>query len=97
MGTATCFFAAEATAHGLNGVAAAQMLAFDALGFGGEGTCVALHASVEQVDDTVGVPLGQIGVVCDHDDQTFAGDLADEVHDLYARRCIERPCRFICK
>ena len=68
--------------HGL--VAFAQVL-----GGGVEGVGVASDDAVGQVHDAGGVPLGQLGVVRDHDNEAVVGDLGEQVHDLDARLGVE--------
>ena len=42
--------------------------------------------AVRQGDDARGVPVCQLGIVRDHDDQTIARNILEQIHDLYGCR-----------
>ncbi len=58
---------------------------------------VAHDFAVEKANDTRGVLLGKFGVVRDHNNEFFLGNLADKVHDLHARGGVERARRLVGK
>ena len=53
--------------------------------------------TVAQGDDPVGVKLGELRIVCDHDDKAFFGNFLQQVHDLNTGVGIERAGRLIGK
>ena len=84
------------SASAVNPRTARGFLAFaQVLGGGDERVGVAADDAVGEVHDARGVLLGEFGVVRDHDDQPFARDLLDEIHDLHAGIRIERAGRFV--
>ena len=62
-----------------------------------KGIAVSCYASVLNSDYSGRIFFGKLRVVCNHDNQTVFCDLFEEVHDLYARLCIERARRLVCK
>ena len=67
---------------------------FDFL-FGVEGVGVLENFAIEQADDTRRILLGKLGVMCYHDNQTLARNLADEVHNLHRGHSVECACRLV--
>ena len=53
--------------------------------------------AVLEAHDSCGVPLGQLGVVRDHDDQSLVGNLLQEVHHLDARLGVQGARRLVCQ
>ena len=42
--------------------------------------------AVRQADDARGVLVRQLGIVRDHDDQTIARNVLEQIHNLHGRR-----------
>ena len=61
----------------------------------GVGVGVAHDLTVYQAHDAVGVALGQLGVVGDHQNELILGDLLEDVHDLNARDGVQRACGLV--
>ena len=59
------------------------------------GSGIADHASVEQSDDTGGILFCKLGVMRDHDNQLFRGDLTQNVHDLHTGFGVQRTGRLV--
>ena len=53
------------------------------------------NAAVQKPHDARGIPVRQLRVVRDHDDQPIARDLLQDLHDLHARFRIQRAGRLV--
>ena len=60
-----------------------------------EGAGVVGDEAVPQADDAVGVLLGQLGVVGDHDHETVFGDVLQQLHDLNAGLTVQCAGRLV--
>ena len=53
--------------------------------------------AVRQVDDACGVLVRQLGIVRDHNNQTVARHVLEQVHDLHGRCRIQGAGRLVCQ